>query len=114
MPIVEDYPNGYPQLACFQESDESFMIYRRFGGVFSRLLLNKQDELRTMEDTLFELDMLDDTEVGGHVYLTSRKADHRRNVGKQATRTQLLVQMEKKALEYSEYFSFMCNRLLTC
>lgn len=109
MPIVENYPKGYPQLACFQESDESFMIYRRFGGVFSRLLLNKQDELRTMEDTLFELDMLDDAEVGGHVYLTSRKADQRRDIGKQATRTQLLVQMEKKALEYSECFSFMRN-----
>lgn len=47
---------GYSRLAAFLDSDENFMIYRRFGYIQSRLLLEKQDELRMLED---KLDILD-------------------------------------------------------
>jgi predicted phage tail protein len=46
---VNDCPKGYPNLAAFLDSDDGFAIYRRFGYLQSRLLLNRQDELRALE-----------------------------------------------------------------
>ena len=78
------------------------MVYRRFGTIFSRLLLNKQDELRCLEDFLMGMDRTD--EADGHtVYLMSRTEDnHRKNVPEYwaESRAQLLDKIEKKALEY--------------
>src|SRR5215469_11608832 len=39
---VYSCPEGYPRLAAFLDSDENFMVYRRFGYLQSRLLLEKQ------------------------------------------------------------------------
>ena len=99
---VQDYPRGFPRLACFLDSDDAFMTYRRFGLVFSRLLLNKQDEIREIEATLLAMDRTDERD-GNEGYLMSRTED----VGRAAnppswpeTRPQLLERLEKKALEY--------------
>lgn len=54
--LVKDFPNGYPNLATFQNSSENFAIYRRFGYLQSRLLLDKQDELRVLEEKLDDFD----------------------------------------------------------
>lgn len=53
---MQDCKRGYPRLAAFLDSDENFMVYRRFGYLQSRLLLEKQDELRLLEE---KLDILD-------------------------------------------------------
>ena len=53
---VSSCPKGYPRLAAFLDSDENFMIYRRFGYVQGRLLLEKQDELRKLEQRLEKYD----------------------------------------------------------
>lgn len=55
---VDEYEgfNGYPKLAVFQDSDPSFMIYRRFGFMSTRVLLDKQDELRMLEEQLDHYD----------------------------------------------------------
>ena len=47
---------GFPRLATFLDSDEDFMIYRRFGYVQSRLLIEKQEELRKLEVRLDRFD----------------------------------------------------------
>ena len=57
--LVSDCRRGYPLLAAFLDSDESFMIFRRFGYIQSRLLLEKQDQLRKLEA---ELEALDETQ----------------------------------------------------
>ncbi|KAF2682955.1 hypothetical protein K458DRAFT_369079 [Lentithecium fluviatile CBS 122367] len=49
-------PRGYPGLAAFLDSDECFSVYRRFGFLQSRLLLDKQDKLRELEEALDKLD----------------------------------------------------------
>lgn len=49
-------PRGYPRLAAFQDSDECFMLYRRFGYLQSRVLSDKQDELRELEEELADQD----------------------------------------------------------
>lgn len=46
-------------LAAFLDSDDNFMIYRRFGYLQARLLLEKQEELRRLEE---DLDILDSRE----------------------------------------------------
>jgi hypothetical protein len=53
---VKSCPAGYPRLAAFLDSDDCFSVYRRFGFLQSRLLLNKQDKLRELEEALDGLD----------------------------------------------------------
>jgi hypothetical protein len=53
---VQECKLGYPRLAAFLDSDENFMVFRRFGYLQARLLLQKQDELRLLEEELDSLD----------------------------------------------------------
>lgn len=90
------------------------MVYRRFGSVYSRLLLSKQDELRTMEATLLAMDRTDLADDNEH-YLMSRSLDVERDRIPEAwngvSRVVLLERMEKVALEYGMYCDFR-TRLL--
>jgi hypothetical protein len=58
-PSVHDCPDGYPILGAFLDSDDNFMVYRRFGYLQSRLLLERQEHLRQLEEELDNLDMED-------------------------------------------------------
>ena len=78
------------------------MVYRRFGTVFSRLLVSKQDEISRMEATLLAMDKTDEADDNEN-YLKSCKLDaDRENIPPvwKESRVQLLEKMEKKALEY--------------
>lgn len=106
--LVQDFPKGFPKLACFLDSDDAFMVYRRFGIVFSRLILNKQDEIREMEDTLACMDRSDERRNPQEVYLKSRIEDQNRSRSTipqtwLETRPQLLERLEKKTLEYGMF-----------
>ncbi|KAK5728588.1 hypothetical protein LTR15_001725 [Elasticomyces elasticus] len=93
---VDDFPVGYPNLATFADSDESFSLYRRFGYLQSRLLLDKQDELRQLE---IQLDVLDKDEKDPAA-LISRD-------GQGQPRKALLTQIESKFRDYAhELISF--------
>ncbi|KAL8754705.1 MAG: hypothetical protein Q9199_004153 [Rusavskia elegans] len=103
---VEDFSEGFPRLACFLDSDESFMLFRRFGITFSRLLLNKQDEIRQMEHELQGMDLMDEV-LGNKAYLLSRDEDVKRERSSipacwSQTRPEILEKLEIKILEYSE------------
>ncbi|KAL8688865.1 MAG: hypothetical protein Q9218_005332 [Villophora microphyllina] len=101
---VEDYPKGFPQLSNFLDSDDAFMVYRRFGSVFSRLLLTKQDEIRRMESTLLAMDRTDQRN-GDFEYLKTTVEDERRDTlptGWPQGRRELLVNLEKKTMEYAD------------
>ena len=67
------------------------MLYRRFGFLQARLLLNKQDQLRELEEQLDAIDQSDDSE-----YLTSRDMDD----ADERPRTRLLRNIETKFKEY--------------
>lgn len=82
------------------------MVYKRFGIVFSRLLLNKQDEIRHMENDLRAMDQADNVNDRRN-YLMSRKEDVDRDPQSitntsSGTRPELLRSLEKTLLEYSE------------
>ncbi|KAH7076260.1 hypothetical protein FB567DRAFT_608947 [Paraphoma chrysanthemicola] len=54
---INDHAKGYPSIAAFLDSDDGFSIYRRFGYLQSRILLQKQSELSVLEDRLQALDL---------------------------------------------------------
>jgi hypothetical protein len=53
---VEDTPNGFPRLAAFQSSEANFGLYRSFSYLHSRILLDLQDEITSLEKELDEVD----------------------------------------------------------
>jgi hypothetical protein len=97
---VGESPEGYPQTAAFLDSDENFMLYRRFGYLQSRILLHKQDELRVLEERLDRLDREDNKDSETRRYLKSRDLDDKRRGG---TRKALLETIETKFKEYGTH-----------
>ena len=107
---MEECPNGYPKIAAFIDSDDNFMIFRRFGFLYTRVLLNKQDEIRELESRLDEMDLKDYQDKSSRKCLKSRIKDERRTANKDEestasngeTRKELLRASEEKLLEYGE------------
>ncbi|KAF4545619.1 uncharacterized protein LTHEOB_4878 [Lasiodiplodia theobromae] len=60
-PIIA-YADGYPQYAAFIDTDDNFRIYRRYGTLRNRVLLQRQLELALLEKKLDELDERDNNE----------------------------------------------------
>ncbi|KIV79938.1 hypothetical protein PV11_07477 [Exophiala sideris] len=86
---LHEMPDGYPRVAAFLDSDENFMLYRRFGYLQSRLLLEKQEELRKLER---DLGLIDDEDKDKGVLRTQRSRGEKRQ--------NLLQKVEKKWMEY--------------
>jgi hypothetical protein len=53
---------GWPRLAAFHNQSDSCAVYRRFGLLFCRLLLQLQGELTLLEEKLLQLDKQDDSD----------------------------------------------------
>lgn len=98
MILVEQCPEGYPRLAALLDSDENFMLYRRFGFLQARILLHKQDQLRELEFSLDHLDSLD--AKNNPIMLRSRERDD----VKQGNRKKLLHEIETNFKEYGMYW----------
>ncbi|KIM94110.1 hypothetical protein OIDMADRAFT_184533 [Oidiodendron maius Zn] len=92
----KDCPRGYPNLAVFLDSSEEFMVYRRFGYLQSRIILNKQDQLRELEKRLDREDK--DDALIDYKLLMCRDKDEIEN----RPRVKLLVDIEKCFKEYAE------------
>jgi hypothetical protein len=73
------------------------MIFRRFGYIQARLILEKQDELRKLENGLDELDEEIGNEHAG--YLNTR--DLKPNLA--TTRKTLMDKLEKTFCEYGKF-----------
>lgn len=56
---LEETPNGFPRLAAFQSSEANFSLYRSFGYLHSRVLLDLQDEITALEAELDDIDWND-------------------------------------------------------
>jgi hypothetical protein len=97
---VERCEEGYPYLAAFLDSDENFMIYRRFGFIHARLLLQKQDELRMMEEALDRMDQRDKAQNTKTLQCRMEDVQRQDQVGE--TRQALLARMETTVLRYDE------------
>ncbi len=95
---VDDHPRGYPQLAAFINSDENFLIARKYGFLRSRLLLYRQDELSVLEKDLIALD--DDDEKNRAIALQSRKFDEQTDKDPVFSRKVLMKKIDDKLGEY--------------
>lgn len=95
---VHKSPRGYPKLAAFLDSDDNFMVFRRFGYLQSRLLLEKQDDLRLLETQLDKLDQADARNEPES--LMTREVLEDDDARPQA---ELLGKIEKKFCEYCTY-----------
>ncbi|KAH9994517.1 hypothetical protein F4779DRAFT_218232 [Xylariaceae sp. FL0662B] len=95
----DTYPNGYPRLAAFIASDQSFLFFRRFSYLQARVLLNIQDQLREYENQLEEFDQ--DNSALGHNrsrLCSDKDVSHRRS--------KLLQEIENR---YERYASIMSH-----
>lgn len=86
------------------DSEDTFGIYRRFGFLYSRVLLSKQDELRKLEDDLDAMDNRDaHTSDKTRKCLKSRAKDFARtSTNGSQTRKELLQTVESKLYEYGQ------------
>ena len=94
--LVDDYGRGYGRLAAFEDCNPSFLVYRKFGWLHNRVLLQLQDELQVLEDDLMRLDTLEPTR-SNPVYQQSRRVDYGRP---NSQRRAILADVKGKLDEY--------------
>ncbi|KAF2112297.1 hypothetical protein BDV96DRAFT_158224 [Lophiotrema nucula] len=87
---IEHRRQGYPRLAAFINSDRDFIVFRRFGHLHVRFLLQLQDELAEIEQRLHELD----NDEAYSFNLNSRRRDSNQD------RTALLAGLGEKLASY--------------
>ena len=95
---MDDYPPGYGKLAAIEACDPNFLIYRKFAWLHNRLLLQKQDELYELEQSLERLDQSDFAQDPRR--LKSRRRDE--HVSPSSGRKELLKQIDEKLENYRE------------
>ncbi|KAK4994332.1 hypothetical protein LTR66_005604 [Elasticomyces elasticus] len=103
---------GYPRLASFLNSDDNFLICRRFGVLHNRVMLYRQDELDQLEAHLMALDAEDADEDPRA--LMSRKRDDRREddlVFRARSMTSLQKPMGRN---YTSVFNWMYHNAPLC
>ena len=105
--LVGECAEGYPRPAAFLDSDENFMLYRRFGYLQARILLYKQDELRVSERQLDHLDSVDAKNRPNK--LRSRERDDADN----EDRRKLILKITDLWKEYGMYRRLYEERLLS-
>ena len=57
---IDDHPMGYPRLGSFMNSDENFLLCRRYSLLHTRVMLYRQAELAQLERELLEFDQEDE------------------------------------------------------
>jgi hypothetical protein len=101
---VEQFEIGYPLQAAFQASESCFSIYRSFGYLHSRVILELQDEIRLLEDDLASLDKRDFSSTDRRRCVKSREIDLEQAIrdGKPSERARILEQIHEKLVKYDE------------
>lgn len=95
---MDNFPRGFPQLAAFVNSDDTFANFRRFGRLSARILLHIQNDLNDLEQKLDNLDKQDDQDdtmrlrLGGFEEFSGQDDEQR----------QLRNEIQKKYVEYGK------------
>jgi hypothetical protein len=97
-------PNGYPRLASFLSSEANFSVYRGFSYLHSRVLLELQAEIATLERELDELDDVDNESDTQRPRLKSRGFDTKvpRPDDGYRSRQVIFSELRTKLVEYDE------------
>jgi len=94
---VNSHPNGFPQVAAFLNSDDSFVIFRRFGRTSCRLLLHLQAQIHRLEKELDDLDSAD-ASPGSTTSYRLLTSEHRPEYD--TKQIELFQQLQEKVLIY--------------
>lgn len=94
---MEDHPDGWPRMAAYLNLSDNALIYRKFGYLRNRVLLNKQAEIIELEERLHNLDLRDQDNDEWRLF--SRSYD---NSQPTTPRRALLQQIEDKLREYDD------------
>ena len=115
---MEDCADGYALVATFQSSDRNFMHYRGFFDLHSRLLLELQFNVESLERELDRLDAWDSNsgEEKRQICLRSKAKDHTYSKLErmpdafqgefEKTRPEVFAELKQKLLEYGTYRRF--------
>ena len=87
-------------MTAFINSDDSFLIARKYGFLRTRLLLYHQDELSVLEKGLLALD--DDDKKDRKLALQSRKHDEETDDDPEDSRKALMRKIADKLKEYGK------------
>ena len=93
---------GYPRLAAFLSSEQSFSLYRGFNYLHSRVLLGLQDQITALERELDGKDTMDLRNGLGN-RLNSRARDERGSGNDGRTRVKILDDIRMKLVEYGAH-----------
>ena len=94
---MDSYPNGFPRLSAYMNSDEDVALFRRFGQSHTRLLNHLQVEITVLEKEILELDKADDADES-----TRQRLRNTIQNGRDIAQRKLLKQMQTKLNEYGE------------
>lgn len=98
---MDDYPQGYPQLAAFLNLDPNFPVYRRFGTLRHRLMVHREVELMKLEQKLSEMDKMDWTERRHRIQSIRKDHEDATKEGKEhSEREELIDEIDKKLERY--------------
>ena len=95
MKTDKDYPPGFPQLAAFLNSAQSFAIARRFGRAHLRVLLHLTCEITALDK---ELDALDEADSNAFTKYRLRRNEF--YDGWDPKQKELLEKLKGKLVEY--------------
>jgi hypothetical protein len=102
---VDETPNGFPRLAAFQSSEANFALYRSFSYLHSRVLLDLQDEITTLERELDDIDLDDADEHPDRLRSRELDVDRAANEGASRNRRVILREIKDKLMEYGKLAS---------
>lgn len=110
MPVVDECPMGYSRLATFLSSDRSFMQYRGFGSLRSRMLLAQQYDIEILEKELDTIDLWDASEgTASKLRCKDRddryscKSDMPANFPHPRTRPEILIDLKEQLMCYGKF-----------
>lgn len=97
---MEETPEGFPRLAAFQSSETNFALYRSFSYLHSRVLLDLQDEITSLEKELDEIDWQDFDADPMRLKSRDFDASQRDDEGEPRSRRVILREIKAKLIEY--------------
>ncbi|KAH7085930.1 hypothetical protein BKA63DRAFT_529459 [Paraphoma chrysanthemicola] len=99
---LEGTPNGFPRLAAFHSSEANFSLYRSFSYLHSRVLLDLQDEITSLERELDEIDLDDAEEDPDRLRSREIDVDRAADEGTSRNRRVILREIKEKLIEYDD------------
>jgi hypothetical protein len=97
--VVDEYPDGFPRLTAFVNSDDDFAMCRSFKYCHNRVLLHLQVEITELEKAIFDLDKKD--EENPAVQYRRRSTKHKE--GSNNELRALMNELKAKLKEYGEH-----------